>query len=127
MFDCKAVRAVLFEGKFAKLIMSHSTPIKRCVLTLFSALLLGGSATLGAEAAHAAQAANAGPKDSYNIRAFGAVGDGKSLDSPSINQAIEACAKAGGGTVYVPPGNYPAATLPLKRHIHPVLGEGATP
>jgi polygalacturonase len=106
--------------------MSQTTLIKRSVLTLFSALLLGRSATLGAEAFSPAQAANAGPKDSYNIRGFGAVGDGKSLDSPSINLAIEACAKAGGGTVYVPPGIYLCGSIHLKSHIHLDLDEGAT-
>ena len=31
----------------------------------------------------------------YNVRAFGAAGDGKTLDSPAINKAIEACAASG--------------------------------
>src|SRR6266436_1962551 len=126
MFDCKAARAVLFEGKFAKLTMSQSTLIKRSVLTLFSAFLLGGSAAMGAEASPPAQAANAGPNDSYNIRAFGAVGDAKSLDSPSINLAIEACAKAGGGTVYLPPGTYLCGSIHLKSPNHLYFDEGAT-
>ena len=37
---------------------------------------------------------------------FGATGDGKTVDSPAINKAIEAAAAAGGGTVIFPAGNY---------------------
>ncbi len=42
----------------------------------------------------------------YNVRDYGATGDGKTLDSPAINRAIEECAKAGGGTVCLPAGTY---------------------
>ena len=43
-------------------------------------------------------------KGVYNARTFGAVGDGKALDSKAINKAIETAANAGGGTVYLPAG-----------------------
>ena len=36
----------------------------------------------------------------YNVRGFGAKGDGKAIDTASINRAIETAAAAGGGTVY---------------------------
>ena len=42
----------------------------------------------------------------YNVKDFGAKADGKTIDSPAINRAIEAAAKAGGGTVYLPAGEY---------------------
>ncbi|MGH9521470.1 MAG: hypothetical protein ACRD3E_02930, partial [Terriglobales bacterium] len=35
------------------------------------------------------------------MRNFGATGDGSTIDTASINRAIEQCAFAGGGTVYV--------------------------
>ena len=35
----------------------------------------------------------------FDVRTFGATGDGKTVDSPAINAAIEAAAAAGGGTV----------------------------
>ena len=38
----------------------------------------------------------------YNVMDFGAKADGKTIDSPAINRAIEAAAQAGGGTVYLP-------------------------
>ncbi len=42
----------------------------------------------------------------YNVRAMGAAGDGRTVDTPAINKAIEAAARAGGGTVLFPAGTY---------------------
>ena len=62
----------------------------------------------------------------YNIRQYGAVGDGKALDSPAINAAIAAAAKAGGGMVYLPAGNYLSGAVRLKSNISLYLEQGAT-
>jgi pectate lyase-like protein len=48
----------------------------------------------------------------FNVRTFGATGDGKTLDSPAINRAIEA-AGAKGGTGYFPAGVYACFSLRL--------------
>lgn len=54
----------------------------------------------------------------YNVRDFGAKGDGKTIDSPSINKAIEAAAKeVGGGTVIFPAGTYASYSVRLKSNI----------
>jgi len=53
----------------------------------------------------------------YNVRAFGAKGDGKALDSPAINKAIDAAAAAGGGTVFIPAGTYRSFSIRLKSNI----------
>jgi polygalacturonase len=42
--------------------------------------------------------------NSFNIRDYGAKGDGTTLDTGAINKAIEVCSAAGGGTVYFPAG-----------------------
>ena len=60
----------------------------------------------------------------YNIRAYGAKGDGKSIDSRAINAAIEAAAKKGGGTVYFPAGTYLSYSIRLKSNIALYLDQG---
>jgi polygalacturonase len=64
--------------------------------------------------------------EACNVKAFGAVGDGKHLDSPAINQAIEACAQAGGGTVRLPAGTYLSGSIHLTNNINLHLDAGAT-
>lgn len=61
----------------------------------------------------------------FNAREFGAAGDGKTLDSPAINKAIDACAKAGGGQVLVPAGNYLSGTIHLQSNVTLKLDDGA--
>ncbi|MBI9049179.1 MAG: glycoside hydrolase family 28 protein [Anaerolineaceae bacterium] len=61
----------------------------------------------------------------YNIRSFGAVGDGVSLDTPAIQQAIDACAKNGGGTVIVPAGKFVTGSIFLRSNISLYLDVGA--
>ena len=62
---------------------------------------------------------------SFNVRNFGATGDGKTLDSPAINSAIAAASAAGGGTVYFPAGIYASYSIRLKSHITLFLDQGA--
>jgi polygalacturonase len=61
-----------------------------------------------------------------DVRAFGATGDGRTLDTPAINRAIEAAADAGGGTVHFPAGNYLCFSIRLKSRVTLYLGPGAT-
>ena len=42
----------------------------------------------------------------FNVRSFGAVGDGKTDDTAAFQRALDAAEKAGGGVVYAPRGNY---------------------
>lgn len=62
----------------------------------------------------------------YNVKTYGAIGDGKNLDSKAINKAIEIAANAGGGTVYLPAGNYLSGSIHLKSNISLYLDQGAT-
>ena len=63
---------------------------------------------------------------SYNVRDFGAVGDGRTKDTVAIQKAVDACSAAGGGTVDVPPGLYLSGTIYLKSHVDFHVGPGAT-
>ncbi|MEO6536944.1 MAG: glycosyl hydrolase family 28-related protein [Candidatus Paceibacterota bacterium] len=49
----------------------------------------------------------------YNVKAFGAVGDGVTDDTAAIQAAIEATRTAGFGTVYFPGGTYLSRTLTI--------------
>lgn len=42
----------------------------------------------------------------FNVKDYGAVGNATTDDTTSIQSTIDACAAAGGGTVYLPPGTY---------------------
>lgn len=61
----------------------------------------------------------------YNIRDFGAQGDGKTLDSPAINKAIETASKNGGGKIYFPAGTYLSYSIRLKSNITLHLDNGS--
>jgi polygalacturonase len=97
-------------------------------------LLRFGGMGLAAAAATAVPAAYAAPKSpahaaaqgTFDIRAYGAVGDGKAVDSPAINKAIEAAAAAGGGTVLFPSGTWLSFSIRLKSHVALYLAQGAT-
>src|SRR5687768_6226890 len=54
---------------------------------------------------------------SFNIKDFGAKGDGKTVDTKAINDAIDAAAKAGGGTVLFPAGTFLSFSIHLKSNI----------
>lgn len=71
-------------------------------------------------------AAPGGGAGRFDVTAYGAKGDGATLDSPAINRAIEAAAAAGGGTVYVPAGNYLCYSIRLKSNMTLQLDSGAT-
>jgi len=62
----------------------------------------------------------------FDVTRFGAKGDGKALDTPAINRAIETAAAAGGGTVGFPAGVYRCFSIHLESNISLYLEPGAT-
>lgn len=42
----------------------------------------------------------------YNVKSFGATGNGQTSDTKAINHSIDSAAANGGGQVYFPAGNY---------------------
>ncbi len=59
------------------------------------------------------------------MRSYGAKGDGTTPDTAAVTNAIRACARAGGGTVYFGPGRYVIGTVQLASHIRLLLESGA--
>ncbi len=83
------------------------------------ALLLSLSATV-----HSAHADDTPAKVVFDVRDYGAAGDGKSLDTEAINAAIDAASAAGGGTVYFRAGTYISYSIHLKSNITLFLDQG---
>mgnify|MGYP000853445622 CR=1 FL=1 len=61
----------------------------------------------------------------FNVRDYGAAGDGKTIDTAAINKAMEACFEAGGGRVDFPPGRFLIGTIKLKSNVSLFLEDGA--
>jgi len=90
----------------------------------------GVAATVAPSAANAFEGPSAPnpstqPAALFNIRNFGAKGDGATLDSPAINRAISAASAAGGGTIFFPAGIYLSYSIRLKSKIGLHLDRGA--
>ena len=64
------------------------------------------------------------PGPFYDVRRFGAKGDGSTIDSPAVNRAIEAAARAG-GTVFFPAGTYASYSVRLRSNVTLHLDRGA--
>ena len=62
----------------------------------------------------------------FNVRDYGATGVKTDDAQKAIQKTVEACAKAGGGTVYLPPGEYTSATIHLRSHVRFFIDAGAT-
>lgn len=60
-----------------------------------------------------------------DVRAQGAVADGLTLDQAALQQAIDLCARQGGGTVWLPPGTYLTGSLELRSGVRLHLNAGA--
>jgi len=62
----------------------------------------------------------------YDVRDYGAKADGKTLCTKSIQAAIDKCAADGGGTVYLPPGNWLSGTIYMGNYVTLLLDSGST-
>jgi polygalacturonase len=62
----------------------------------------------------------------FNVKDFGATGKKMPSAQAAIQKAIDACAAAGGGMVYLPPGEYSSGKLILKSHVRLHIEAGAT-
>lgn len=86
----------------------------RGVLLFVCGLIVLSSARAGMEGSH-----------TFNVRSFGASGDGVTNDRVAIQHAIDSCALRGGSVLF-PPGRYLTGSLVLKSHVDIYLVAGAT-
>ncbi|MGN6366653.1 MAG: glycoside hydrolase family 28 protein [Phycisphaerae bacterium] len=62
----------------------------------------------------------------FNVKDFGATGDGTTVDTAALQKAIKTCVDAGGGRVEVPPGTYLTGPLQLGSNLDLHVDAGAT-
>jgi len=79
-----------------------------------------------ARSAQDSTAATAAALSIFDVRKYGATGNGKTLDTGAVNHAIEAAAAAGGGVVVFPAGTYLCFSIRLKSQVHLYLQQGST-
>src|SRR5437762_9805909 len=84
-------------------------------LATAGATMMGSKATAASTSASNDKPAGAGM---YNIRDYGATGDGKTLNTLAIQKAIDDCFNNKGGTVLIPAGEFLSGTLQLKSNIN---------
>ena len=91
--------------------------IKAIRLIVFTVFLT----TLNPSFAHAV-----GVSPYFNVVDYGAVGNSTILCTKAIQKAVDGCASAGGGTVYIPAGRYLTGAIFLKSNVTLHVSEGAT-
>ncbi|GIH17847.1 rhamnogalacturonidase [Rugosimonospora africana] len=99
-------------------------------------LIGAGPAVAGPAGAADGPGGPGGPGRVFDVRSFGAKGDGVTIDTDAINQAIETAASQGtngqdadggpGGTVYFPAGVYASYSVHLKSNVALYLAQNAT-
>lgn len=62
----------------------------------------------------------------FNVKDYGATGNGRTIDSKAINNAVTAASEVGGGTVCIPAGNYLSGSIRLKSNVTLYLEQGST-
>jgi len=65
------------------------------------------------------------PEQIFNIRDYGAIGDGETVNTHALASAIAACADAGGGKVLIPAGTWFTGPIHFKSNINLHVAEGA--
>ncbi len=105
--------------------MNDFSSVRRDFLRVGSLGMAGAAIPAASFAASKTKNAPSQPAD-FNVRQFGATGDGKTLDTDAVNRAIEAAAAADGGVVIFPPGTYLCFSIHLKSNVHLHLEQGST-
>jgi polygalacturonase len=97
---------------------------RRSLLKLSPLAIAAAATTVGRTAL--AEVPATSTETTFNVRTYGATGDGKTIDTPAINRAIEAVAAAGGGVLVFPAGTYLCFTIHLRSKVDLYLSQGCT-
>lgn len=65
------------------------------------------------------------PDRSWNVKDFGATGDGRTNDTAAVSKAIETASTSGGGTVHFPAGKYMLASARIRSNVRLMLDNDA--
>lgn len=104
--------------------MSARRDFLRIAGTGMAAAFTGSTVAMGQAASEQRPKPSSGGP-SYDVKSYGAAGDGTAIDTPAINRAIEAAGAAGGGTVQFPAGEYLCYSIHLKSNVALHLDQGA--
>lgn len=104
--------------------MNETATSSHRLCVLFRRVLLAILATAPLGQSPAAEADR--PTGVYDVRDYGAVGDGATLDTQAIQRAVDACAEAGGGQVFLRGGTFLCGTIRLKSNVAFHVEAGAT-
>jgi polygalacturonase len=80
-------------------------------------LFLLSCVVLPARQAPGSPAPPSGSSTYFDVRTYGAKGDGAVKDTAAVQAAMDAAAKQGGGTVLLPPGKYLCGTIHLRSNV----------
>ncbi|HMG86709.1 MAG TPA: glycoside hydrolase family 28 protein [Terracidiphilus sp.] len=108
--------------------MEHFNALRRDFLRTGGMGVAAAAIPIASFAASAQEGTGIAPGASgiFDVRKYGAKGDGKTLDTDAVNRSIEAAAAAGGGVVLFPSGTYLCFSIHLKSQVHLVLDQGST-
>ncbi len=110
--------------------MNHFNSMRRGILRTGGLGMAGAALPATAALAQSDSGSRRGSNDGtvlgvFDVRRYGAKGDGKTLDTSAVNSAIDAAAGAGGGQVWFPAGQYLCFSVRLKSNVHLHLEQGA--